>query len=32
MKHLTIVIDFDGTIVNERYPDIDRLKRGAKRY
>ncbi|NLA81193.1 MAG: hypothetical protein GX853_10710 [Chloroflexi bacterium] len=31
MKHLTIVIDFDGTIVNERYPDIDRLKRGAKK-
>jgi guanylate kinase len=30
MKQLTIVIDFDGTIVNERYPNIDRLKRGAR--
>ena len=30
MKPLTIVIDFDKTIANGRYPHIDRLKRGAK--
>ena len=31
MKKLVIAIDFDGTIVTDKYPDIGYLKRNAKK-
>ena len=31
MKKLVIAIDFDGTIVTNKYPDIGYLKRNAKK-
>ena len=31
MKKLVIAIDFDGTIVTDKYPDIGYLKRNANR-
>ena len=31
MKKLVIAVDFDGTIVTNKYPDIGYLKRNAKK-